>query len=69
MASILRMQKQYIKKTMTQLNITHGEFPFLMLLYAKGNKNQKEIADTFIFSEANVAKIIRNLEIQMVIYY
>lgn len=62
MASILRMQKQYIKKTMIQLNITKGEFPFLMLLYIKGNKSQKEIADTFIFSEANVAKITRNLE-------
>ncbi|MBE6486410.1 MAG: MarR family transcriptional regulator [Methanosphaera stadtmanae] len=62
MASILRMQKQYIKKTMIQLNITKGEFPFLMLLYVKGNKSQKEIADTFIFSEANVAKITRNLE-------
>lgn len=62
MANILRMQKQYIKKTMTKLNITHGEFPFLMLLYVKGNKSQKEIADTFIFSEANVAKITRNLE-------
>lgn len=62
MANILKMQKQYIKKTMTQLNITHGEFPFLMLLYEKGNKSQKEMADTFIFSEANVAKITRNLE-------
>ena len=62
MANILRMQKKYIKNATTNFNITKGEFPFLMLLYFKGSKSQKEIADTFIFSEANVAKITRNLE-------
>ena len=62
MASILRMHKEFLSKEMKEEKITRGEFPFLMLLHLEGNKTQKDMADTFCFTESNAAKAIRNLE-------
>ena len=62
MSSILRTHKEQLFQEISPVKITKGEFPFLILLHLEGEKNQKEMAERFCFTESNAAKAIRNLE-------
>ena len=59
---ISKGQSRFIEKNIQQFDITPSELPILMFIFKKRVVSQKDIADWFFVSEANVARSLKKLE-------